>query len=496
MKKQIVLIALLVLGLSMGAFAQSEFSVGTVTVDGRGSSDTNAVERSNPQPYGIRDRIDDQRELNYVRFLIPVTAVNGTIEVQNVQFLNQGDFDYSNLGSEFPANEHVFRVTLPSSPIENGSTANIRVDVLVPSNLDAVDTSLRRIAHDVNFRVTTNASGTAQREASSAFYVTNNLQLDSRVDIVSPTHSIRCRTRDGSIRLDCDRDLDEMVPGEDFNLRMEVLNRFSRTSDVEFDDVLIDILDSRDVEARDNSFRETLRAGEDIQYDILFRVDSRIRDRDQETITITAEGLDINGARHGFEYEFTVRFRVPDYDLEIRQLQLTPTQLCAGDFATVRYELENKGSRNQDNVRIQLENTVLGLDELEQRIRIDDYDSRDNDHTGSFDFVVPSDATPRTYPLVFTVFHRDRDSNNAVMRETLNLQVQDCSPQPEQPVDENGNDTIDVQPPAEEQPRTQPTVVATPTQASDNNVAIIGLSVLLVLLFVIVVILFVYILRK
>jgi hypothetical protein len=490
MKKILSIIALLlVVLLAANVFATP--TVGNVLL-----SESNAVERSNPQLYGSRTSLDDERELKYVRFSIPVTAGNESVNVTNVVVNIPSSFVY-NIASPITSAD-ISRVvnTLPQVVPAN-STVNIDVEVLVPANLNAVDVSFNRALYDAGLNAVLTIDALPYN-SNLAFYVQNNLEL-RRLTIVTPERSIRCTIRDSN-SLDCDNEIRELTPGEDFTADLEIRNRFSRTSRVDFDDVDISFNDDRDVEVDRTTYTERLRAGEELTLSVKFRVDSRVEDGDSARIYFDAETLDSNNARHGFKYDFEVRFELPRAEVKILSPVLQPTSVCRGEMVVVTFGVENIGRDDQKNLYVKVGQDEFNWERISERFVLNRVDrGRTESRQFTYTFVVPTNARIASHPVNVEVFYQDDRNRQTSKWETLSLVVRDCTPasgsngvttnQTTTIVVDNGGSTGSTATPV-----AGTTVVATAKPKSD--VALITGLLIVGLLLLAVIALFVIVLRR
>jgi hypothetical protein len=238
-----------------------------------------------------------------------------------------------------------------------------------------------------------------------------------------------------------------------------------------------------------------------------FDVDSDLDDGDDATITIEADIVDDNGARHGFRKEFTMEFQVPDYKIELTEFSISQA-VCAGADATAVVGIENLGSREQNNIRYVLRNDQLSIQKIVEGIKLDAEDEPDNTYNANVRLSVPSTARVGSYSVQLLTYYKDEDSNSATELLTANLIVQECTNG--QPTNPNtgtntgnggtntgnvasGNQSIVVLPPA----ATPIAPTAGVRAVADNDSAyVIGLSVVGIVLLIAVIVLLGALLRR
>lgn len=114
--------------------------------------------------------------------------------------------------------------------------------------------------------------------------------------------------------------------------------------------------------------------------------------------------------------------------IAFEDIVLTPSQATCGDLVSLRTDVYNIGDEDQEQVRIDLRNAELGIDESYE-IR-SDLDEGDNEEI-RIDFQIPQDAEDKSYPLELTAYYdysrgNYRESSDDVTR--VILQVLGCSP--------------------------------------------------------------------
>ncbi|MFT4313460.1 MAG: hypothetical protein ACMXYA_03550, partial [Candidatus Woesearchaeota archaeon] len=153
------------------------------------------------------------------------------------------------------------------------------------------------------------------------------------------------------------------------------------------------------------------------------------------------------------------------------------------------------------DVRIQITENSLGIDQVFRNIRLQDESRSDTRYQNSYNVRVSQDTQPGLYPIQFGVFFRDRDSNDAFMTETLFLRVENCQEEETQETEttHEENESIVVVP-APEQPTTQQpssgTAVPISVVQPRSNALLITLIISLIVLLLVVVSLVVVLLKK
>lgn len=460
-----------------------------------------AIEPSNPRIESGKNEFNDAEEIRYAIFTLPVTIANGSETIKNIS-VNLGQFSYQ------PFTEEVASIALQTvdksfpETVAN-STQNYVVKFIMPSNLDSVDRiTLQPKKYEVIVNVETLNSGTIQ--AKLGFYINNPLELDD-VELRVPEDSFTCDVEQNTEALDCDDEVEELDRNEDFTLEFVAKNNLDSDEDNELD-MDLTIKSDKDIDADDDKHSDKISADDEQAYSITFDVDEDIEDGDSFEIIIEADAIDENGAFHGFRHNLDIEFSVPEYQVQLMDLQLSPASICAGESTTATFGVENTGSNKQSSVRIVLENAVLGLNKIYDKISLAEEDESDNDYRGTHVIETKSTLKAGTYPISFTTYYKDEDSSNAFEKKSASLTIVDCDAVGTNddstviPPASQTNQTIVIAPPIvvtnatnNAQPTTPVvTAISTPTSSIDMVTVLYGgaFVVLLIVLIVIIAALF------
>ena len=425
--RKFALIIVSMLLLCITSVAAASVSVGDVSL----SSD-DEVARSNPLPEGDDNKLDDRDELEYATFGIPITATNGTVTVTDI-VPDLSGFSYEPFDDEVnDSDRYVIKTSLPLN-ITN-TTRTVTIDILVPSDLDSIDADFSKLEHSLTAQVQTSEGN---EQSTLSFYVENGLELDEAV-ISADDDDITCDPDDDDVDLDCDDEIEEIHPRADISMELFIENVFDSDSDLDFEDVEITIdTDNSDLEPDEDREEIDIDADETSSWSTGFDADDDIEEGDDFTIEIEVTVTDENGAKHGFRHEIDLEFNLPDGVVDIDELEVMPSTVCAGDDISISFVIENQGGDDQDNVRFQLENDRLGLNKLYTGIQLDPADERDNDYSDVYSFNIRESRSAGQYSIRGTVYYEDEDGDDVSKFVDRGLTVEDCSPA------DNGQDTQD-----------------------------------------------------
>lgn len=509
-----MIISVLFALLFVGSVAGADYNVSVTSI-----SRDDAVQRSNPLPEGDEDALDDKSELEYATFTITLKDATEAVNITGISIVN--NFNYDHFDDEVSQDDVIKFDTIFPYILEPSSTRNIKVDVLVPSNLDTIDSNFNWIEHSVSAVISSNV--TADKSANLKFYVENDLELDDLS--VEANNDFSCDVDElWDEELDCDDEAEELIPGNDFKIILDIENIFDSDSDNDFEDVEITFdSDNRDIEPDDDDVEKDIDADETISHTMDFDVDSDVEDGDDVTIEITAYVIDHNGAAHGFKHSFELEFNVPDYEMELDIGTVLGSPACPGDYVNIGFEVTNLGSKDQDNLYVEVSQSDLGWNKISERFSLDgeddgDYSSEDFDYR----FKVPSNTDAGTYNPVIYLYYED-DGDDETWMESLSFIVDDCSSNTESSdnngdtddsdddsgfvIDGNGDSTTDTGSTTTGTTGNDgstttgtttsgTTVTATTKAESDDTLFVVGLAIIIVLMLAVVISLVAILLKK
>jgi len=209
---------------------------------------------------------------------------------------------------------------------------------------------------------------------------------------------------------------DDFYPGDKVIVEVEIENEYSSSDeDGDVEDIVVEVIlyDLDDGDELDDIEADTfdLDAGEDEN------------DMDDFELEIPSDADDGNEIRvYALVYEdgnkdVNCRFESEEIDLKrkkhdvtVEDYSLLPSVANPGDTITVKIQVENVGSRNEDDVIVRVFNSALGVDETSNEFDLDKYSGSDNDHKLTFTFTVPENAQAGTYSIEIDVRDEDGDT--------------------------------------------------------------------------------------
>ncbi|MCF7860658.1 hypothetical protein K9M79_00305 [Candidatus Woesearchaeota archaeon] len=261
--------------------------------------------------------------------------------------------------------------------------------------------------------------------------------------------------------------VDNIDPGDSIEVRVEVKNNFDRDSDIEIDNIVIDLVvegfeDEGDDDLELDTSDFTLKEDKDTTKTFSFEVPYKIEEGNYNVV-ITAEGDDDEyDGTHSDTFEFEIEIEKPTNDVRFQKAEMRNTVLSCDRTSYLDIDVYNFGTEDQDEVVLTIYSNDLDFDVREFfELTADPFDS-DSEFIKSY-YVNANNLKTGTYPITIKLY---RDTDNLEDTKTINVQVRDCEDVTPPPTDD-GNDDIVINPGT--QNPTTPPVIVPPTSSDDQQ---------------------------
>ena len=352
---------------------------------------------------------------------------------------NTGNVDLTNIALSITADS---KYELTASPetiaiIHPGESVNITITCYVPEDQDS---GLEQIG------VLTVTADSSQGQVSR----TKNLYLQtiSHLEIRDMDISFNDHSED----VDPEETVDDIPPGVDVSLEVEVKNTFDE--DVKIKDITVSIENS-DLDVDEESDEFDLADGRKHRVTLNFEIPLDT-DEDEYDLEIRVEGEDENDAKHVVETFITLSVERESHEIKILRVSPAREEAYPGETFNVDVRIANTGRHDEDAVRVLITNTELNIAEHKINIVLD----RDEETVVTIPITIPEDATPGSYAfIVRTYYDNDELSDVAsfdfnVLEKPVEEQQPEQEQQPQQQEEQNATTIEIVQP--EVQPQAQP----------------------------------------
>lgn len=315
-------------------------------------------------------------------------------------------------------------VTIPA-----GQSAQVKVIADIPLDFNAVEPS--KSASDYldkkAFKI-----GDIQVKSGSTVVATSALKMQAVNQLSIKKVKIACG--DSSAKsVDDGEKVKNLKPDSQCTLEVEVENKFDddddeypdgsdmKTGDIEMrtvtvkavvDDSDFDVSEDEDIDGLDANDKDSVTLEFDIPDDV---------DDGTYTMVITAYGKDENGAVHGERWEIRLDVVRLSHDVQIRSPSISPSKISACEGGTVRVvaRIANFGTRDEDDIAVELD-----VPDLKYTKRITDIELDSDDSTSvSFAVDVPPKAKPGIYRATLKTFFDNTAPSNS---QALEFTVEKC----------------------------------------------------------------------
>jgi len=219
---------------------------------------------------------------------------------------------------------------------------------------------------------------------------------------------------EGNLRIDINDpdDSDNFKPGDKISIDVNIDNDANDDKDVIVEARLYNIDRNSEI-ASVESDSENIDEGDDKDFNLELKVpvdDSDLKDSDTYILFVKAyeDGdEDQNCNYDGIDMDFERQSN----DVTINQVTITPSVATCSDTINFAVDVQNIGKKDQDNVKVTLDESVLGLDLSSEIFSLKKFDKSGDNALKSFLFKIPDNAKEGDYyPEAKVYFSSDSNS--------------------------------------------------------------------------------------
>jgi len=169
----------------------------------------------------------------------------------------------------------------------------------------------------------------------------------------------------------------EAEPGDKVIFKIEIENFFTKEENLEIQNIDIEITienidDSDDLEEESKDF--DLNYGRSKDFELEFKIPLEV-DEGLFDVLIEVEGVDENGTIHEIRYELQLEVEKKNHELLITRSEISPSSVTCGRKISFNVELMNTGSKDEEDVSLEILSSELGINSVTSGISIDEGDS-------------------------------------------------------------------------------------------------------------------------
>ncbi|MFH1210059.1 MAG: putative S-layer protein [archaeon] len=349
---------------------------------------------------------------------------NGNVNLTNVQIkinATGGAFTSGSKTITFKINGNTANLnTIYSlSPISVGTSQTVSVTAIIPNNMN-INT------YEGDIIITTEYSG-ANATFPLLVRVEPPICEDGRRSNSNPVNF-----DEGYLKVDIDEpgDGDDFKQGGGIDIEVGVTNDDNNDMDVVVEAILYDVNEDNEIVTVESDSKQIEGDGGDENFDLTLTVpyDEDLDDSNDYVLYIKAyeDGdEDKNCEYDGVDLEFNRE----SHEVIVDSFTITPTVTSCGDLVNFNVNALNIGEQDENNVKVTLSNSELGLSLNSNEFDLDDYNGNDNEALKSFTFTIPNNAEEKEYLIEARVYYDDQDKSNS---EYGTLTVSNCQPVEEQ----------------------------------------------------------------
>ena len=221
--------------------------------------------------------------------------------------------------------------------------------------------------------------------------------------------------------------VDDIRPDQRITIDLEIENTFSRTDDIEIEDIdveitIFDIDDGDDLDFdADREF--DLDAGDDEDVEIDFVVPLEVEDGQEYEVLVEVFGRGTDGNRYEASTRAFIEIEKDKHDVRITDLALNPSSVECTTTANLDVEVTNLGEDSERRAVLTITNEKLGLNQDARFTLDEDPDDSDFDMFKRFLIRVPADAEEGVYDILVQTYYDDTRLSDSRL---VQLNVNNC----------------------------------------------------------------------
>ena len=213
---------------------------------------------------------------------------------------------------------------------------------------------------------------------------------------------------------------DDIKPGETLNIEVKIKNSDDQDMDVVVEAFLYN-LDEDDEISSVESDSVNINDGDTETFELELEVP-----KSSDLDTADTYVLYIKAYEDGDEEDncnqdsLNLNLKRESHDVVVKDITLIPSSVTCGENIEIKVDVENQGTKDEDDVYIIVKNSELGLNLESNKFDLDKYSGSEESATKRFNFVIPAGASAKEYLLEAVVYFDDADSTNSDF-ETLKV---------------------------------------------------------------------------
>ena len=216
---------------------------------------------------------------------------------------------------------------------------------------------------------------------------------------------------------------DDIKPGDTLNIDVRVQNDDDTDMDVVVEAFLWN-LDQNEEIASVEGDSVNINDGDTETYELELEIPkSSDLDTDDSYVLYVKAYEDGDEDQNCNEESVNLDFEREAHATVVKQVTISPSTASCSETIDIKVDVENQGTRDEDDVYIQVKNNELNLDMESNLFDLDDFAGNDESATKRFSFTVPNNAQAKDYLIEGIVYYNDGDDTQS---EFETLSVREC----------------------------------------------------------------------
>jgi hypothetical protein len=224
---------------------------------------------------------------------------------------------------------------------------------------------------------------------------------------------------------------DDIKPGDEIDIKVEVENTFQDKNDPDIEDIEIKVTiigieddDEDDLEKESSTFDLAPRRNEDVTFK--FDIPNEVEHNKKYRVRVEVDGRDEDGRKYNALAQGYVKIEKDDHDVYIHEFDLSPSTLRCTNTLSADIEIINRGEDDERDARLRIYSDALNIDRTINFDLDEDPDKDDFKYEKNFLFTVGDNIEEGEYKITLETFYdKDRASN----KEERIVKVTGCQDQ-------------------------------------------------------------------
>jgi hypothetical protein len=213
-------------------------------------------------------------------------------------------------------------------------------------------------------------------------------------------------------------DDDEFAPREEMDIEVKVDNDGNNDLDIEVKAILYN-KDDEDEEESSTSDDEEIEEGESETFDLTLDLPDDLNENDDYILYVKAYE-DGDEDENCNEESIDIDIEREEHDVRIEEIIFNPNIASCGDLVSISVEVQNEGTKDEEDIEVKILNSVLGLNQVSNKFELEENDDEDS-AIKRFTFTIPENTQERNYEINSIVEFDDGDDS-----ESTTLSVSEC----------------------------------------------------------------------